>query len=991
MISPTGLNPNSGGTHTSGTAANLLSGSTINSTAFYPYLVAPGDFPLAQSMQPMTESASWSRLITFTADGFTQQGLVSIETDSLGNHYLEFQSGQFSPLLAQQISVGTADCATTLPIEWSSPTTVAELGTTALHGVAAASNGTTVAVAVGVGTETEVYLSFDLGVNNTWVEATGSSPLSGNDPGITISPCGVLVTTLTTSHLAVTTFPMACRAHPSSSSSFDSARSLTASLPAPAVTQVSPDYGGAGTSIMVLGSNFLASSLTADFKLGTQSVAAPVSFRSPTEVIVTAPGGLSGGVPWNIVISDSGGTSSVTAADEFFYPPYPPPVVSGVSPASSPSGTYVNITGTNLIEGSTVVFGSNASGSVEFETPDELIALAPWAAVGSKVNVRVSDRGGISATSTSDQFTYTPGILPVVTSVWPSGGPAGTRVEINGTGFSSTATVDFGSGHGSSVTIVSSTELEATSPSGSGTVDITVNSTGLTSSPNPDDLYSYPPTLDTDFPRVTTDLPAASSAEPVWTTSVGGSNGTLGVFAALTGSSEFEFYGSEAVNGSFRGTGLFPLNYSAGSADFPTLGNTLLVTPGGDPGQVAAVAEGGYFTGVVSDYEQNRVVLRSIGSSSAGATWGPAYLSGAPLGSFSTLSASASPAGYVYVAALATSSGVREVDQAVFSPAGRPLAAPTPIPQSVSADAGSVTSASVDVDPLQEPLYAWTQVNTTTNLSAVELTGAFLSPSNGVEQLKATFDAAPLDDFASGSGPSSFQASVNQNLSRVLADLSQGPSKVCAAEQIFTEYVRASMGPFPPAPIYTAGTNCTLVLGSGVSNVLAATGALNLNTSLAILSEQVLEAFGYGVYPNPDWPGTPMTGSFAVTPLKGGGTSIPVGTPARAESSEWNDWMVVQPQGISQNAVDLNLTAGFSPVAAQGVLTNVTGGCGGLPGSVTYLSGNIYSTRIGGYSETVSSDGHQKVYSGTGPSGVYLIDLVPDSTGTFYFNVTVSL
>ena len=65
---------------------------------------------------------------------------------------------------------------------------------------------------------------------------------------------------------------------------------------------------------------------------------------------------------------------------------------------------------------------------------------------------------------------------PTVTSVKPDAGPqgGGTSVTISGSGFASTTAVRFGSTAATSLTVDSATEITATSPAGTGTVDVTV-------------------------------------------------------------------------------------------------------------------------------------------------------------------------------------------------------------------------------------------------------------------------------------------------------------------------------------------------------------------------------------------------------------------------------------------------------------------------------------------------------------------------------------
>jgi hypothetical protein len=82
---------------------------------------------------------------------------------------------------------------------------------------------------------------------------------------------------------------------------------------------------------------------------------------------------------------------------------------------------------------------------------------------------------------------------PTVTGLSASTGPAkgGTTISVEGTGFSPTSTVDFGSTAASSVSFVSSTTLNVVAPAGTGTVDVTVKGPGGTSATGTPDQFTY--------------------------------------------------------------------------------------------------------------------------------------------------------------------------------------------------------------------------------------------------------------------------------------------------------------------------------------------------------------------------------------------------------------------------------------------------------------------------------------------------------------------
>ncbi len=95
----------------------------------------------------------------------------------------------------------------------------------------------------------------------------------------------------------------------------------------------------------------------------------------------------------------------------------------------------------------------------------------------------------------SSQYTLAPTVLNVAPN---SGSPAGgNSVTITGMNFQNASAVTFGSTAAVSFTIVSDTEITATVPAGSGTVDVTVTTPAGTSAISPGDQYSYTSTPST--------------------------------------------------------------------------------------------------------------------------------------------------------------------------------------------------------------------------------------------------------------------------------------------------------------------------------------------------------------------------------------------------------------------------------------------------------------------------------------------------------------
>ena len=277
-------------------------------------------------------------------------------------------------------------------------------------------------------------------------------------------------------------------------------------VPAPTVTMVGPNSGSTagGTPVSLTGTNFTGA--TAVSFGGT--VATTFVVNSATSITATSPARAAGAV--NVTVTTSGGTSATSAADQYTY--VAAPTVSSVSPNAGPSsgGTAVTLTGTNFSGTTAVTFGATAATGFTVNSATQITATAP-AGTGT-VDVRVTTVGGTSATSAADQYTYV--ARPAVASVSPSVGPTGggTSVILTGTGFSGTTAVTFGATAATGFTVNSATQITATAPAGSGTVDVRVTNAGGTSLTSAADQYTYAAT------------PTVTSVGPTFGPAVGGTS-----------------------------------------------------------------------------------------------------------------------------------------------------------------------------------------------------------------------------------------------------------------------------------------------------------------------------------------------------------------------------------------------------------------------------------------------------------------------------------
>ena len=337
---------------------------------------------------------------------------------------------------------------------------------------------------------------------------------------------------------------------PNGTSATSAADSYTYAAP-PTVTGLTPSSGstGGGTVVIVTGSNLTGASAV---KFGT-TAATSFTVNNAGQITAVAPAGSAGIV--DITVTTLGGTSATGAPDQYSYTLTP--AVSSISPSAGPvaGGTAVTITGANLTGATAVRFGGNAATNVMAGTT-QVTATAPAGAAGL-VDVTVTTPNGTSATVAADGYTYV--AAPAVTGVSPSSGSTGggTLVTITGSNFSGASTVMFGTAPASGFTLVSATQIKATSPAAAaGAVDITVTTLGGTSATGAADLYTY------------LALPTVTALSPV-TGPVGGGTSVVITGTNLTGATAVKFGTASAsftVNSATQITAASPAG-SAGAVD----------------------------------------------------------------------------------------------------------------------------------------------------------------------------------------------------------------------------------------------------------------------------------------------------------------------------------------------------------------------------------------------------------------------------------------
>ncbi len=261
----------------------------------------------------------------------------------------------------------------------------------------------------------------------------------------------------------------------------------TPSVALPQITSVTPITGSTdgGTSVVITGSGF-----TGVVALSFGAIpAGSFIINNDTQITATSPASAAGTV--DLSVTGLSGTSTASQMDRFTFEP-PPPAVTSVAPNSGQQagGIIVTVTGSGFTGATSVDFGAVDAPAFTVAT-DKLITVTSPAGSGT-VDVTVIGPSGISATSAVDQFTYMAAhSTPVIQSINPATGNAGTSIVITGSGFTGATEVNFGSIAATSFTVDSDAQITATCPIGASTVNVTVTTPFGHSTTNVADLFSY--------------------------------------------------------------------------------------------------------------------------------------------------------------------------------------------------------------------------------------------------------------------------------------------------------------------------------------------------------------------------------------------------------------------------------------------------------------------------------------------------------------------
>lgn len=145
------------------------------------------------------------------------------------------------------------------------------------------------------------------------------------------------------------------------------------------------------------------------------------------------------------------------------------PVIASFTPASGIPGTEVTISGENFNGASAVKFNGLDAASFTVISDEQIQAEVPAGAATGPISVHTPDGSAIS----NNNFVVL--IPPQITTFAPDTGPAGTEVNISGSGFSTTLSVEFNGVSAVSFNIIADDQLTAVVPAGasSGPISLT--------------------------------------------------------------------------------------------------------------------------------------------------------------------------------------------------------------------------------------------------------------------------------------------------------------------------------------------------------------------------------------------------------------------------------------------------------------------------------------------------------------------------------------
>jgi hypothetical protein len=310
--------------------------------------------------------------------------------------------------------------------------------------------------------------------------------------------------------------------------------------PTPTLTSVSPVSGNLGQtvpSLVLTGSGFAAGS-TVNFGShlitggtvgsggSTLAVALPasdVATAGPVSVTVTNP-------------TPGGGTSG----PQTFTVNNPLPTIANLSQTSVSAGGAafaLSITGTNFVSGATVTFGSFGSLTPTTLSATQIVVTipAPDIAVVATINITVNNPAPGGGISNVESFSIAT-VVPAVTSLSPTSatvGGAPFALTINGSGFLTGATVNFGSMTGLIPASVSAGQIVVQIPSTDIATTATINVSVTNPAPTSGASNSEPFAIYNPVPTIASMTPTHAPGGAGFTMTITGTGFVTGSTVAL--------------------------------------------------------------------------------------------------------------------------------------------------------------------------------------------------------------------------------------------------------------------------------------------------------------------------------------------------------------------------------------------------------------------------------------------------------------------------
>lgn len=258
----------------------------------------------------------------------------------------------------------------------------------------------------------------------------------------------------------------------------------------PTLTSFAPTTSSeaGGTSIFIFGTGFATG---ATIEIGGVPCNSS-TVMSTTQIECEAPAMAAG--TYTIVVTNTDG-STVSSSTQITY--NAAPTITSITPVVGPiaGGTTLTITGTGFLTGATAYLNTLTCGSATVLTPTSMTCVTPATTTATTYTLRVVNPDGQTATL-SNAFTYFS--TPTITTISPTAGAlaGGTTLTVNGTNFSTGATVFVGGVACTPLTYVSSSQVRCPTPGpAAGAQAVTINNPGTPSATYNSYTYQDAPTV----------------------------------------------------------------------------------------------------------------------------------------------------------------------------------------------------------------------------------------------------------------------------------------------------------------------------------------------------------------------------------------------------------------------------------------------------------------------------------------------------------------